>query len=449
MLQLIKSPLFFLLFSVEFSFAEQPQKPNVLLICVDDLRPELPTFGKEYVKAPNMEQLFRQGRLFKRHYVQAPTCGASRFAMLTSLYPTKPGQLGNEFIPKHNHTAQPTLPAHFKQNGYYTASVGKISHFPGNLTGKNWGEIDKPEIPNAWDSCPQTNAEWKTAVGLMHGYANGITRTQGPANVIEAKDARYPDDAIMDGFKEEFKKASEQKKPWFLAVGLLKPHLPFACKPKYLALYKNVKLPEIPANTKPKNGEFWHRSDEFFQYKQDADPRHDAAHSDLIRKYYAACITSTDDHIGSVLSLLKKTGADKNTIIILWGDHGWHLGEHQIWGKHSPYSVALHSPLCIQLPHTFKAGTPSNEVVEAIDIYPTLCDLVSINKPKHLMGKSLISLIHDPSQKSDGVAISYWQNFQTTITDQESKITNQKTGKLVQHYDLSTDPHETNNLATP
>lgn len=438
-----------LILSSTFVFSQTSPKPNILFICIDDLRPELPSFGKDYIKVPNIEQLFSEGRLFKRHYVQAPTCGASRFALLTSLYPVGPGQLGNEFIPKHDHENQPTLPAHFKKNGYYTASVGKVSHFPGNLTGKNWGEKDKPEIPNAWDSCPQTNAEWQSAEGLMHGYANGVTRAQGPAVVIETKDARYPDDAIMDSFKEQFNQAIAQEKPWFLAVGLIRPHLPFACNTKFLDLYKDAKLPEIPANTQPKDGEFWHASGEYFRYKQAGDPRKDLAYAELIRKHYAACISSSDDHVGTMLSLLKNAGADKNTIVIFWGDHGWHLGEHKIWGKHSPYSVALHSPLCIKLPNTVKPGTPSNEIVESVDVYPTLCDLVNIDKPSHLKGNSLINLIKDPSEKSDGISISYWGKLKTTITAGENKISDKKTGKLVQHYDLENDPHETNNLVTP
>jgi iduronate 2-sulfatase len=149
-----------------------------------------------------------------------------------------------------------------------------------------------------------------------------------------------------------------------------------------------------------------------------------------------------------MLSLLKETGADKDTIIILWGDHGWHLGEQQIWGKHSPYAVAYHSPLCIKLPETIKAGVPSDEVVESVDIYPTLCDLVKIEKPAHLKGNSLIDLLDNPTAKSDGIALCYWANLQSTITAGENKIIDRKTNKLLQHYNLETDPHETTNLVT-
>ena len=426
-------------------------KPNILLICIDDLRPELPSFGKEYIKAPHMEKLFTEGRLFKRHYVQAPTCGSSRFAMLTGLYPDEPIQLSNRCIPAHDHQNLPTFPAHLKENGYFTAAVGKISHYPGNLTGKNWADENKPEIPNAWHSSIQSNGEWKHAEGLMHGYANGVAREIRVSPVIEAKDARYPDDATFDGFKQQLNLVTHQEKPWLLAVGLIRPHLPFACHTKYVDLYKNSELPAIPANKKPAKHEFWHPSGEYMKYVQKSDPRKDPAHADLVRKYYAACVTSSDDHVGQILALLKQANVDENTIVVLWGDHGWHLGEQKIWGKHSPYAVALHAPFYIKAPGMKQAGIASEEIVETLDLYPTLCDLVNINKPEHLEGKSLVNIINDPAAKSDGIALSYWKNLKSTITTDEHKITTWKTGKegqLKQHYNLKTDPHETTNLVT-
>lgn len=428
-----------------------PNKPNILLICIDDLRPELPSFGKDYIKAPHIEKLFTTGRLFKRHYVQAPTCGSSRFALLTGLYPDGPGELSNACIPKHDHQNQPTFPAHLRNNGYFTAAVGKVSHYPGNLTGKNWADQTKPEIPNAWDNCLQANGEWKNAQALMHGYDNGKPRERGVTPLFDAKDARYPDDATLDGFKTQLNTVTTQDKPWLLAVGLLRPHLPFACNVKYLDIYKGVELPPIPANKRPAQHEFWHPSGEFNQYARPADANKDPAYATEARRHYAACVSSSDDHVGTILQLLEKSGTAKNTIIILWGDHGWHLGEQHIWGKHSPYAVALHSPLFIKIPDNKEAGIPSNEVVETLDLYPTLCDLTNIQKPAHLEGKSLANIIQDPTAKSDGEAISYWKQLKSTITAEEHKINfwkEGKTGSLKQHYNLKTDPHETTNLVT-
>lgn len=441
--------------SIHFSSAQEKsiekKRPNVLLICIDDLRPELPSFGKDYIKAPHMEQLFSEGRLFKRHYVQAPTCGISRLALLTGTYP-EGTNLSNASITKHDHTRLPTFPAHFRENGYFTAAVGKVSHYPGNLGGQNWADTNRKEIPNAWGSSLQSNGEWQHAQGLMHGYDNGAPRDRGNSPIYEAKDARYPDDAIMDGFALQLKAVSQQKKPWLLAVGLLRPHLPFACHTRHLEIYKDVSLPEIPANKKPAEGEFWHNSRELNQYNKDQNPLKNPEHAEAMRKHYAACISSSDEHVGSILEQLKEAKLDDNTIIVLWSDHGWHLGEQHIWGKHSPYAVALHSPLCIKLPKTITAGIvgiASDQVVETVDIYPTLCDLTDIKKPAHLAGNSLINILTDANAKSDGIAIAYWKDTKSIITAEEHKIhtwKDQKQGKLKQHYNLTTDPHETNNL---
>lgn len=444
--------IFILFLSTYFISAQeknsQKNQPNILLICVDDLRPELPSFGKDYIKAPHMEKLFSESRLFKRHYTQAPTCGISRLSLLTGIYPDAPGLL-NDSITYHDHINLPTFPAHFKNNGYFTAAVGKVSHYPGNLSGPNWADTSKPEIPNAWHSSSQSNGEWQHAKGLMHGYANGKARVKKVTPAYEAKDARYPDDAIMDGFKTLLQKVSQQEKPWLLAVGLLRPHLPFACHTKHLEPYKEIELPTIPANKKPADSEFWHKSGEFMNYKQSSDPRKDQAYADIIRKHYAACITSSDEHIGDILQQLEDTKLDDNTIVILWSDHGWHLGEQQIWGKHSPYAVALHSPLCIKLPKTLKAGIASDQVVETVDIYPTLCELANIPLPDHLEGKSLTNILADPHAKSDGTAIAYWKKTKSIITQNEHKIhawNGKKQGRLTQHYNLTNDPHETTNL---
>jgi len=138
-----------------------------------------------------------------------------------------------------------------------------------------------------------------------------------------------------------------------------------------------------------------------------------------------------------------------NTIVVLWSDHGWHLGEQKIWGKHTPYAVALHSPLCIKLPKTINAGKPSHEVVETVDIYPTLCDLANIKKPAHLEGNSLSNIVDNNASKSDGIAISYWKKTKSVITAKEHKIIawkNGNEGKVMQRYNLEKDPYEATNL---
>lgn len=434
--------------TTSFAQAEQTsEKPNILLICIDDLRPELPSFGKDYIHAPNMEKLFTQGRLFKRHYVQAPTCGASRCALLTGIYPAKKKRLGNQAIVSHDHKAQPSFPAWFKSQGYTTVAVGKVSHYPGGNTGKNWNNASKPEMPNTWTRSANPSGEWKNAQTLMHGYENGKGREQGVTPVIEAlENARYPDDAIMDLFQSEFDALAKQDEPWLLAVGLLRPHLPFACEKKFLDLYTNKTIPNY-STPKPPQGDDWHSSNEFNrQYLVAKNPNENPAYAELVRRHYAACVSSSDRHVGEILERLEKSGQAENTIIILWGDHGWHLGEKQIWGKHTLYHESLHSPLFIKAPSGMQPGIATDKVVNTVDIYPTLCHLTGIPKPAHLQGSNLFELLKDPDASGFEKATSYWKNKRSEITSTEHMIYDNKSNTLLQHYNLKTDPQELINL---
>lgn len=430
---------------------ETKSKPNVLLICIDDLRPELPSFGKEYIHAPQIEKLISEGRLFKRHYVQAPTCGASRFSLLTGLYPDTAAFRSNNAIVNftNNKDHAPTLPQWLKKHGYLTMSLGKISHYPGGLHGKNWADPSKEEIPNAWDHSILTTGDWKTPQVFMHGIANGVPRTRGVTPACEATpDAQYPDDLIVKDFQNNIQKLKNSNKPWFCAVGIMKPHLPFATHKKYLDLYKDKTLPAIPSPEKPKAPNHWHGSGELMSGYSTGkqDPRKNPAYATELRKHYAACVSAADANLAIILQALEKSGQADNTIIILWGDHGFHLGEQAIWGKHTLYHVALHSPLIIKTPKQKLAGKPTSQIAETLDIYPTICDLCAIPKPSHLKGASLLAIVDDPSSKSDGTAISYWRGQKSIITDTEHSIINRKTNKPAQRYNLTKDPHESNNL---
>jgi len=421
------------------------KKPNILFISVDDLRPELPSFGKDYIHAPNIEKLFTQGRLFKRHYVQAPTCGASRFALLTGLFPEAPKQCKNSAVLTHNHEVQPTFPAWFKKHGYTTVAVGKVSHYPGGLTGENWNEKTKKEVPNAWTRSDNPSGEWEHARGLMHGYANGVARREESPAIESIEGARYPDDAIMDLFQKELDRVTKENKPWLLAVGFLRPHLPFACEKKFLDIYNDKKIPNY-STPKPPKGEDWHKSGEFIRYSSAKKVNENEEYAELVRKHYAACVSSTDYHIGNIIKALKEKGIYDDTIIVLWGDHGWHLGEKQIWGKHTLYEVALHSPLFIKIPRVQTPGISTDKVVNSVDIYPTLCHLAGLPKPKHLQGKNLHDLLMNTDTNGQYVAISYWKSRKSIITQTEHKIYHLKTKKLLQHYNLEKDPKELNNL---
>lgn len=392
------------------------EKPNVLFICVDDLRPELHSFGVDYIESPHIDALAKRGRAFTRHYVQAPTCGASRYALFTGRY----GPYNNEafFTGRKRQTAQATMPAYFRKNGYATVSVGKVSHRPGGLGGPDWNDPTKIEMPNAWDRSLMPVAEWHHPRGAMHGLAHGeIREKSGTMDVFQSakgEDEIYPDGHITnEAMRQLDALAAEKSKPFFLAVGLLKPHLPFGAPAKYFEPYRNVKLPPIAHAEKPSGVTTWHDSNEFFRYDlHGKNPLTNDVFADEVRRHYAACVTYSDAQIGKILTRLEELGLRENTLIVLWGDHGWHLGEHAVWGKHTLFEESLRSPLIIVAPHVNQPGTASDAIVESIDLYPTLCDLIDLPRPEFLQGKSLLPQLRD-ARVSGHLAMSYTDSAKT------------------------------------
>lgn len=388
-------------------------KPNILLLCVDDLRPELNCYGAKYIQSPHIDALAKSGQLFTQHFVQAPTCGASRYAMLTGNYgPSDNGALFKKA--KELGSALQSMPQHFRKKGYTSVSVGKVSHHPGGRAGKDWDDAEKFEMPGAWDRHLMPSGAWLHPRGIMHGLANGEIRTNAGKMAVyqslEGDDSIYPDGLITETALQQLDALGNKKalKPFFLAVGWLKPHLPFGAPAKYMEPYKDVKLPPIPHPEKPEGLSTWHGSGEFRKYMSwNKDIYKDQDFQDATRRHYAACVTYADAQVGRVLAKLDELGLRENTIIILWGDHGWHLGEHAIWGKHSLYEESLHAPLIISAPGTGKPGTLSNGIVETIDIFPTLCDLAGIPLPQiKLDGRTLVPMLKAPETKGT-TAISY------------------------------------------
>ena len=442
-----------LLFLTVVSLAQAaPQKPNVLLLCIDDLRPELHCFGKDYIQSPNIDQLAAEGRAFHRHYVHAPTCGASRFALLTGRYgPSGNGALFQraDAIKKRPDSVPPSMPAWFRQNGYTTVSVGKVSHHPGGRGGADWDDDTKHEMPNSWDRHLLPAGPWQHPRGSMHGLANGEIRANAKAmdlfQAVEGPDSIYPDGLITDeGLKQLEILAAEKEKPFFLAVGIIRPHLPFGAPKKYLDLYKGVELPPIPHPTKPEGKTTWHGSGEFMKYNRwGRNPNTDAEFATEVRRHYAACVSYADAQVGRILDRLEKLGQKENTIIVLWGDHGWHLGEHAIWGKHALFEESLHSPLVIRYQGIPSAGKPTKSMVETIDIFPTLCELTNLPKPEFANGVSLKPILENPDAPGHE-AISY-ASAKTIRNDRFRLIIGKK--DHVELYDHTTPEGETKNVA--
>lgn len=430
-----------------------PRK-NVLLLCIDDLRPELKSFGASYIHSPNIDALAAQGRAFQQHYVNAPSCGPSRYAMLTGLYPISGS--GNEQIrqraerlTKDPASVPPSMPEWFRTHGYTTVSVGKVSHYPGGRMGKGWADDTKPEVPNAWDRHLMPVAEWENPEGAMHGYAHGKVRIKGKQHdlyeSVVGPDTIYPDGFIVEQGIQQLEALAAGDQPFFLAIGLIKPHLPFGAPQQYLDLYDGVEFPPTPHATKPTGKTTWHRSGEFMGYNRwGKDPNTDADFALEVRRHYAACVSYADKHVGDIIAKLKETGADKNTIIVLWGDHGWHLGEHSVWGKHTLFEESLRSPLIVIDPSVVNAGQPSHAIVDTLDVFPTLCDLTGLKIPDFAQGVSLRPMLEDPNA-SGHPSIAYFRNTKSIRTEQY-RLTLHKDG-YTELYDHASPAGETVNIA--
>lgn len=446
-----------LLLAVEAT-AEAPNR-NVLLICVDDLRPELACYGVDYIHSPNIDKLAANGRLFRHHYVQAPTCGASRFTLLTGRY----GGAGNDALFQRSKrllsdpdSTPPSMPAWFRQHGYTTVSVGKVSHHPGGRGGTRWNDDSIREMPDSWDRHLLPASDWQDPRGWMHGLANGEIRIDAKKRgagvemdvfqAIDGADSIYPDGVSIDeSLRQLDQLTSQADKPFFLAVGILRPHLPFGAPAKYLDLYRDVDLPSTPHPNKPAGRTTWHGSGEFMKYDRfGKNPNDDEAFAMEVRRHYAACVSYADAQVGRVIKKLRETGQFENTVIALWGDHGWHLGEHAIWGKHALFEESLRSPLIVSSPGMKLAGEATDAMVETLDLFPTLCDLAKVPAPDFVHGVSLKPVLDDPNAKGHA-AVSYSGRAKTIRTKQHRLILH-KDG-YVELYDHESKLNETKNVA--
>ncbi|HBE67801.1 MAG TPA: iduronate-2-sulfatase, partial [Planctomycetaceae bacterium] len=351
----------------------------------------------------------------------------------------------------------PSMPAWFRQHGYRTVSVGKVSHHPGGRGGRNWDDDAQPEMPLSWDEHLCESGEWKHPRGVMHGLAHGEIREQASQmdvlQAIQGSDGIYPDGLTLQTAIEQLDTLSRGEKPFFLAVGFLKPHLPFGAPKKYLDLYEGVELPAIAHPNKPAGKTTWHRSGEFMKYNRwDRDPNADREFADLVRKHYAACVSYSDALVGKLLAALQKAGSSDDTVVVLWGDHGWHLGEHAIWGKHALFEESLHSPLIIRPANSGRqvVSQTVDAVVETIDVFPTVCKLADVEPPSGIDGENLFASVAQPPETSSAttggnLAVSYTGKAQTIRSDQYRLIVH-KDGSL-ELYDHAAEG-ETKNVAS-
>jgi len=455
-----------LLFSCTNSKEQTQQKPNVLFIAIDDLRPELGCFGNEYIKSPNIDKLAKSGFLFTRHFVNIPTCGASRNCLLTGKLPVSKAFLRNDITAK-TLSVQPetdvpeTFIHQLKRNGYYTVGIGKISHHPdGYVYGYLEPKSNQLELPYSWDEMLLDDKKWGSGHNAFFGYADGTNRNTLKKMVKPYECADVPDTAYVDGLTANLaiKKLGELKKrgePFFLGVGFFKPHLPFTSPKKYWDLYNEDEISTAPFAAIPENSSkaSLHGSGEFNQYKLGEEKASlNANVSDeyarKVRHAYFACVSFVDAQIGKVLDELEKQGLAENTIVVIWGDHGWHLGDQMVWGKHTIFERALQSPLIIRLPG--KQGTEISQIVSTTDIYPTLMKLCGTPVKHKLDGESLTELMNNPDDNKGwrNTACSYYRNGISVRTENYRMMKYFRKEELeIELYNHKTDPNETKNIA--
>ena len=369
--------------------ADGPAKPNVLFLLVDDLRPELGCYGHEHVKTPNIDALAKAGVRFERAYCQYPLCNPSRTSMLNGRHPTTTGVLDNQTWFGAAHPDFVSLPKHFKANGYVTLRSGKVFH----------GGIDDAD---AWTE----GGEKRDFEGAKRPVMQPPDRAKLSDRqvVLDGDGEAHGDYRAADRAVEHLRKNKD--KPFFLCCGFTKPHSPPTAPKKFFAMYDAAKVP-LPPDFAPKpaapegfpKASVTRNGDLFID--REATPE---AAREMIRAYWAS-LTWTDWNVGRVLAELDKLGLREKTVIVFWGDHGYHLGEKGKWSKHgSLFEVGTRVPLFVVAPGAKGNGQASPRVVQSLDIYPTLAELCGLAAPKGLEGYSLVPLLKDPRAKWEHAA---------------------------------------------
>ncbi len=419
-------------------------RPNVLFLPVDDLRPQLACYGHEQMITPHLDKLAGRGVLFRSAYCQVPVCGASRASLLTGARPTRTRFVTFKTLSDDDLPGALTLPQHFRQNGYTTVALGKVFHHGHDAAERSWTRGPwQPEKSHSW-----RDYQLEENIRRDQDYA-----TRGaPYECAEGPDDMYADGKIADAAVAELHKLKESGEPFFLAAGFKKPHLPFNAPKKYWDYYPENRI-ELAANPfKPENApdqamHNWGELRAYFDVPREGDLSEEMART-LIHGYYAAT-SYVDAQIGRVLTALEETGLAENTVVVVWGDHGWQLGEHGLWCKHCNFDTSLHAPLILRTPDGVRDRV-CESVVEFVDIYPTLADLAGLPLPEHLDGVSLEPLASDPSGSVKDAAFGRYHDGDSVFTGRHLYTewrddTGAVTARML--YDHQADPAENVNIA--
>ena len=465
----------FLMFIIAFGCTSKSEekvtnkkKPNILFIAVDDLRPEIGAYGSEIAITPNIDKLAASGLLFNRAYCQEPICSPSRASLMTGARPETINVIENFTYFREANPDIVTLPQHFKNNGYETTHTGKIYHKPGFADlDVSWSRkpaldkmtIKKSKTPGGYALKENQEFSRKATAEVIAKYGKNAPRNglgKGPAY----ENADVPDTFYEDGYNAELAIVTMKdmmkknpNKPFFLGMGMKKPHLNWFAPKKYWDMYNHDDIKLAEHTSAPEKGVAMGLHPSFELRARYGIPKKGKIGDDQARTLkhaYLACVSYIDAQVGKMIEALEKEGLRENTIIILWSDHGWHLGDMGIWGKATNYEIGTRVPLIISTPNMTKEvrGSKSDALVELVDMYPTLTELAGLEKPAHLEGQSFVPLLTNPKREWKQAAFSQFPNpalrewaanplskgmretyFGPLIEEQEAKIKKQQGDK--------------------
>jgi arylsulfatase A-like enzyme len=389
---------------------------NVLFIIVDDLRTELPIYGEDHIRAPHIDRLASEGVVFANAYANVPVCGASRASLMSGLRPTRTRFVG--YDARIDEDAPDVVPLHafLKAEGYYTESMGKVLHH-------------KDDFEEGWSVPP-----WSAQDGVPKKRATGFRDYQSPDNIAAfrkdgvgpaTESLDLPDNAYFDGQTADravaaLERLASDDQPFFLAVGFVKPHLPFTAPRKYWDIYEHDEIELARVRTMPEGipVEARHSFGELRRYSDVPDDPDEPVDNELARNLrhgYFASVSYADAQVGRVLDKLRELELDSSTIVVLIGDHGWSLGDHGLWAKHSPFDVATRTVAIVRAPGFDESGTAEG-LVEFVDIYPTIVELLDLEPPGHLQGQSFTTLLADIDAPGKEAVFPRWKNADVVKT---------------------------------
>lgn len=392
-------------FSLAISLSLFAERPNILIIGIDDLRTDLNCYGATYIHSPNIDRLASEGTLFERAYCQYAICGPSRSSMFSGLRPDKIKAYNNK---THFRDTQPnaiSLAEYFKNNGYATYGFGKVLHNT-HRDENSWTEPQHYLIEKQYASAEY---EGKSAgIDGIHESNNLIPLFEGP----EVADDAYRDGVTNLAAIEKLREAALSNQPFLLFIGYHKPHTPFNAPQKYWDLYDPETLPLATNPFSPQGSPEYAVSPWRYVRSFKGMPKEGPMPDDLARETrhaYFACVSYIDSLIGDLINVLENTGEKDNTVIALWSDHGYQLGDHGMWCKHTNFETSTRIPFIIVDPRESNGGERVSARVELIDMYPTLADLAGLTLPDNVDGQSLKPLISNSKAWDDQETVAYSQ----------------------------------------